>query len=111
MNKELMISIQPKHLVNILNGNKTLELRKTVPKDYKGWVYIYCPKGIKEILYKYKGRVYIYCTKSGLLVDNTSWINYLIRNGFCKKDYTESPRFHTLKKIGGAYMDRLEIQK
>lgn len=53
MTKSLMISIQPKHLVNILNGNKTLELRKTVPKDFKGWVYIYCTKGkpklIKEI--------------------------------------------------------------
>src|SRR5690554_3646376 len=45
MNKSLMISIQPKHLVNILNGYKTLELRKTVPKDFKGWVYIYCTKG------------------------------------------------------------------
>ncbi len=45
MNKSLMISIQPKHLVNILNGNKTLELRKSVPKDFKGWVYIYCTKG------------------------------------------------------------------
>src|SRR5690554_5554637 len=44
MNKSLMISIQPKHLVNILNGYKTLELRKTVPKDFKGWVYIYCTK-------------------------------------------------------------------
>lgn len=96
MKRELMISIQPKHLVNILNGNKTLELRKSVPKDYKGWVYIYCTKGIKDI----KGRVYIYRTKSGgLLVDNTSWINYLIKSDFVKKDYTESPRFHTLKKL------------
>lgn len=44
MNKSLMLSIQPKHVVNILNGYKTLELRKTVPKDFKGWVYIYCTK-------------------------------------------------------------------
>jgi len=81
MSKSLMISIQPKHLVNILNGNKTLELRKTVPKDFKGWVYIYCTKG------------------GGLLVDNTSWINYLIVKDFVKKDYTESPRFHIRKKL------------
>ena len=45
MNKSLMLSIQPKHLVNILNGNKTLELRRNVPKDFKGWVYLYCTKG------------------------------------------------------------------
>ena len=55
MTKSLMLSIQPKHLVNILNGNKTLELRKTVPKDFKGWVYIYCTKG-KHNLIKVKNR-------------------------------------------------------
>ena len=43
MTKSLMLSIRPEHLVNILNGNKTLEIRKTVkPKDFIGWVYIYC---------------------------------------------------------------------
>ena len=49
MNKELLISIKPEHLVSILNGKKTLELRKTVPKDYKGWIYIYCTKGGKGL--------------------------------------------------------------
>lgn len=56
--KELLISIKPEHLVNILNGKKTLELRKTVPKNYKGWVYIYCTKSSKNILYKYKDIYY-----------------------------------------------------
>ena len=46
--KELLISIKPEHLVNILNGKKTLELRKTVPKHYKGWVNIYCTKSKKH---------------------------------------------------------------
>jgi len=45
MTKSLMISIRPEHAFNILNGKKTLELRKTVPKDYKGWVYVYVTKG------------------------------------------------------------------
>ena len=88
MNKAILISIQPQHAVNILNGDKTLELRKTVPKDFKGWVYIYCTKG------------------GGLLVDNTTWINYLIRKGLVEKDYTESPRFHTLKKLEHLNMTR-----
>lgn len=44
MNKAILISIQPQHVVNILNGIKTLELRKSVPKDFEGWVYIYCTK-------------------------------------------------------------------
>lgn len=44
MDKAILISIKPEHLVNILTGKKTLELRKSIPKDYKGWVYIYCTK-------------------------------------------------------------------
>jgi predicted transcriptional regulator len=50
-----MISIQPKHLLNILNGYKTLELRKNVPKDFKGWVYIYCTKGKDILEYSFLG--------------------------------------------------------
>jgi len=44
MDKSILISIQPQHVVNILNGKKILEIRKTVPKGFKGWVYIYCTK-------------------------------------------------------------------
>lgn len=58
MTKAILMSIRPEHAVNILNGNKTLELRKTVPKDFKGWVYIYCTKGKKDILHKYKDKYY-----------------------------------------------------
>ena len=54
MNKELLISIKPEHLVNILNRKKTLELRKTVPKNYKGWVYIYCTKNGDNLVYNGK---------------------------------------------------------
>lgn len=41
MNKVIIISVRPQHAANILNGDKTLELRKSVPKDFIGWVYIY----------------------------------------------------------------------
>jgi predicted transcriptional regulator len=60
MTKSLMISIQPKHLVNILKGYKTLELRKTVPKDYKGWVYIYCTKGKYYLGKNHDGNIGLY---------------------------------------------------
>jgi hypothetical protein len=43
--KSILISINPQHAVNILNGSKTLELRKSVPKDFVGWVYMYVTKG------------------------------------------------------------------
>ena len=60
MTKSLMLSIQPKHLINILNGYKTLELRKTVPKDFKGWVYIYCTKGKYYLGKNHDGNIGLY---------------------------------------------------
>ena len=40
-----MISIQPKWVAKILNGEKTIEIRKTMPKcDLPIDVYIYCTK-------------------------------------------------------------------
>ena len=46
--KTIMMSIKPKHVKNILNGIKTLEIRKKFPKDYVGWVYIYNTKTTKD---------------------------------------------------------------
>ena len=45
--KAILMSIRPQHLVNILNGKKTIELRTHFPKDFRGWVYLYCTKAIK----------------------------------------------------------------
>ena len=42
--KAILMSIRPQHLVNILNGDKTIELRKKFPSDYRGWAYAYCTK-------------------------------------------------------------------
>ncbi len=46
--KEILISIQPQWVEKILNGEKTIEIRKTMPKcDLPAKVYIYCTKAIK----------------------------------------------------------------
>lgn len=48
--KSILISIHPKWIAKILNGEKTLEIRKTAPKcDLPIDVYIYCTKTIKPI--------------------------------------------------------------
>ena len=47
--KQILISIKPKWVAKILNGEKTIEIRKTMPKcDLPIDVYIYCTK---ELLY------------------------------------------------------------
>lgn len=42
--QSILLSIRPQHVANILNHYKTVEIRKKFPKDYTGWIYIYCTK-------------------------------------------------------------------
>ncbi len=50
--KAILMSIQAKHLVNILNGKKTKEIRKSIPKGFVGWVYLYCTKAKPYLINK-----------------------------------------------------------
>ena len=58
MTKSLLISIQPQHFLNILNGDKTYEVRKVVPK----WVLEKLDRGetVEAYLYCTKGKPYLY---------------------------------------------------
>ena len=50
--KAIMISIRPQYVEKILNGEKTIEIRKTMPKiELPCKVYIYCTKGKTTIDY------------------------------------------------------------
>jgi len=69
--KQILISIKPKWVAKILNGEKTLEIRKTAPKEWADYlngktdkpesmiVNIYCTKGdyIGHIAKRYVGKV------------------------------------------------------
>lgn len=61
--KAIMMSIKPEWVAKILNGEKTIEIRKKFPKDYVGWVYIYATKQgilakIKNVWRYIKGKNY-----------------------------------------------------
>lgn len=43
-NSPILMSINPQSVANIFNGEKTVEIRKKFPKDFIGWIYIYCTK-------------------------------------------------------------------
>lgn len=50
--KAIMISIKPEWVEKILNGEKTIEIRKTMPKcDLPCKVYIYCTKDKNNLLF------------------------------------------------------------
>lgn len=54
MSKAILLSIKPKWVAKILNGEKTIEIRKTMPKcDLPIDVYIYCSKGNKNTCLEY----------------------------------------------------------
>jgi len=55
--KAILTSIRPRHSCNILNLIKLWEIRKKFPKDYVGWVYIYCTKSNKDFAINYGDRV------------------------------------------------------
>jgi len=67
--KAIMISIKPKWVAKILNGEKTIEIRKTCPAIFKH-------------LHSYEGaslEVYIYCTKDNhQLVKPKNYDKYLL---------------------------------
>lgn len=57
--REIMISIQPQWVEKILNGNKTIEIRKTMPKcELPCKVYIYCTKSKPTLQYFYNWQNY-----------------------------------------------------
>ena len=57
--KALLLSIKPKWVAKILNKEKTIEVRKKFPKNYKGWVYIYCTKDNKTKLLSNSFQYYV----------------------------------------------------
>lgn len=51
--KKILISIKPKWVAKILNGEKTFEIRKTAPKcKLPCEVYIYCTKGKDMVCFR-----------------------------------------------------------
>lgn len=50
--KSILLSIKPEWTAKILNGEKTIEVRKKFPRDYVGWVYLYCSKSKPYLLNK-----------------------------------------------------------
>ena len=43
--ESVLISIKPEWLEKIIRGEKTIEIRKTAPKETPFKAYIYCSKG------------------------------------------------------------------
>lgn len=81
--RSVLISIKPEWVAKILNGEKTIEIRKTMPKcELPIDVYIYCTKGdyIGRISKKYVGKVVARFT----LKEAEKFFG-IIRDGLCEE--------------------------
>ena len=55
--KSILISIKPKWVEKIVNGEKTIEVRKSAPKQVPFKAYIYCTKDYRNLLPIEHGKV------------------------------------------------------
>ena len=83
--KLLLISVKPEYAIKILNGEKTIELRKCAPKKVgkDGLILIYVTSPIKEIWGIYKIESII---KEN---PNTLWKNFGEKTGVTKHEFYE----------------------
>lgn len=110
MNKELLISIKPEHLVNILNGNKILELRKSVPKDYKGWVNIYCTMGGKGLFKENKDTYFLFSNGKSTISLNGKVVARFWFDEYKQYDYVDVSVQSGYEDYDGNFVDTTNIQ-
>lgn len=88
--KCVLLSVRPEWVCKILNGEKTIEVRKVFPKGYQGWVYIYCTKD-KDI---YRGGIGDQVINGKVVArfrcDKVEEIKYIGYNCYATKSLTDS---------------------
>lgn len=100
--KSILMSIRPQYVAKILNGEKTIEVRKKFPKDYVGWVYIYCTKDNKEGLHIAKDKWV--CIKHNKVLKECCYNGTVVARFWCDK--VEHFEFETCSRdISGYWYD------
>jgi predicted transcriptional regulator len=104
MNKAILLSVRPEHALNILEGKKTLELRKSVPKDFAGWVYVYVTKGkrLSVVHDDENGKTYFYL--------NSNWGRELNQDITCRFWFDDYDDVSTKYRIDTNQVERVMEQ-
>ena len=103
--KSVLISIRPKWVEKIASGQKTIEVRKTAPKEVPFKVYIYCTKHGKQFFHNGIGE------KECLFKNpDTGKIkfDYAFEVMCCKNDYSKD-NFLSGKVIGEFICNRIDV--
>ena len=89
--RSVLISIQPKWCKLIADGNKTIEIRKTIPRQVEVpfKCYMYCTR--REYLWKAKDKVFLDSRYNRLIDDMPTMLNNKVIGEFtCDKIYQYS---------------------
>lgn len=98
--KAIMLSVKPQWLAKILNGDKTVEIRKTIPKcNLPIDVYLYCTKG-KPYLTKIDNEWYL--TKYGCIKSPNGYVK--MENGKVVAKFTLN-KYTDMMKWAYSYKD------
>lgn len=81
--KSFLISIKPQYVEKILNGEKTLEIRTTIPKEWKEYL------GGKTSVKPASSKWYIYCTKGKPDIEYLSHRNRIVYGDDWQEDFVE----------------------
>lgn len=107
--KAILMSIRPEWVAKILNGEKTIEIRKKFPKDYVGWVYIYCTaedkngylirnRSTKKCEFTYNGFVKSVCWSANRKVIARFWCDKVEKI----RSYLEPEQWYMTSDLGGS---------
>lgn len=104
--KSILMSIQPIWVKKIISGEKTIEVRKTAPKEVPFKVYIYCTYG------RGKGESALYFDAYGNVsrkANGVKWINGKVIGEFiCDKVDTISVHNETVYSVNNLFADKLK---
>ncbi len=100
MNKSILISIRPEHVVKILNGEKTLELRKSVPTDFENIIKKH--GGIWVNIYVTKAKPFVYTDYA------TNEDGYTYISGYGLTNLSYEPRILNGKVVARFWFDEFE---
>ncbi len=105
--KSILMSIQPKYCKLIASGKKTIEVRKTAPKEVPFRAFIYCTYG------RGKGASALYFDAYGNVsrkANGVKWINGKVIGEFiCDYVEKEAVAFTEMGNLGRLYHCRLSL--
>ena len=107
--ERILISVKPKEAAKILNGDKTLEIRKSVPKEWAGYLNGRSAKKPEPMA------AYIYCTKGDCEGHLPKWYAGKVIGSFILKDvyaiFNEGPTDDEANYLVGRKAYRLPVKQ